>query len=190
MLSALAFVQGLGAGAALIVAIGAQNAFVLRHGIRGEHVTAVVLVSAVCDAILITLGGIGVGAALQAQPSVMLGARWGGAALLLLYGLSAARRAFGTRSLVVREQASLGVWPTIAASIGFSFLNPHCWLDTVVLLGTMNSQQAPGSHVAFALGAISASFAWFFALGFGARLLAPHCLPSRPAAASRRSRRP
>jgi len=169
----LAFVKGLGAGGALIVAIGAQNVFVLRHGIRREQVLAVVTVCALSDACLILLGRFGIGAALRDRPALLEAARWGGAGLLLVYGAWAAKRAFTDRTMVVRDQAPGGAWTTIAAGLGFAFLNPHCWLDTVVLLGTMTSQQAEGSRGAFSLGAMSASVLWFFGLGYGARVLAP-----------------
>jgi L-lysine exporter family protein LysE/ArgO len=169
----LAFVQGFATSAALIVAIGAQNAFVLRCGLRREHVLAVVLVCAVSDALLITLGIAGLGALIQQSPAWLAIARYGGAAFLIGYGALAARRAW--RAGESLHGAAGGAPLTLAAAVStclaFTYLNPHCWLDTVVLLGSIAAQRPAAERVAFGIGATSASFVWFFALGFGARLL-------------------
>jgi L-lysine exporter family protein LysE/ArgO len=165
----LVFVKGFATSAALIVAIGAQNAFVLRQGIRREHVLAVVLVCALSDALLITLGIAGLGALIQRSPTFLQAARFGGAAFLIIYGALAARRAFGTESMRASGDAPLTLAAALAACLAFTYLNPHCWLDTVVLLGSIATQQPETSRVWFGAGAVSASFVWFFALGFGAR---------------------
>ena len=165
----LAFFKGFATSAALIIAIGAQNAFVLRQGIKREHVLAVVLVCAVSDALLITLGVAGLGALVQRQPTLLAVARFGGAAFLILYGALAARRAFGSETLAASMGAPMSLRAAITTCLAFTYLNPHCWLDTVVLLGSISSQQPEGSRAAFGIGATLASFVWFFALGFGAR---------------------
>ena len=167
----LALIQGFLTSAALIIAIGAQNAFVLRCGLRREHVLAVVLVCALSDALLITLGVVGLGALVQRSPALLAVARYGGALFLIGYGMLAARRALRAEALVAAGGAALSLRAALAACLAFTYLNPHCWLDTVVLLGSIASQQPPASRAWFGVGAASARFAWFFALGFGARVL-------------------
>ena len=165
------FTSGFATSAALIVAIGAQNAFVLRQGIKREHVLAVVLVCAVSDALLITLGVAGLGTLVQGHPNLLALARYGGAAFLIGYGALAARRAFGSATLHAAASAPLSLRAAITTCLVFTYLNPHCWLDTVVLLGSISAQQPESSRAAFGLGATLASFVWFFALGYGARSL-------------------
>lgn len=169
--SGLAFGEGFASSAALIVAIGAQNAFVLRCGLRREHVLPVVLVCALSDALLITLGVAGLGSLVQRSPTLLMLARYGGAAFLVGYGLLAARRARRGAAMTADSGAPLGRGAAIIACLAFTYLNPHCWLDTVVLLGSIASQQPEGARAWFGIGAASASFVWFFALGFGARAL-------------------
>ena len=164
-----AFLQGFATSGALIVAIGAQNAFVLRQGIRREHVLAVVLVCAVSDALLITLGVAGLGTLVQGNPVLLAAARYGGAAFLAVYGLLAARRALHPQALTAGDGAPLSRRAAIAACLAFTYLNPHCWLDTVVLVGSIASGLPAGDRAWFGSGAAAASFAWFFGLGFGAR---------------------
>ena len=166
-----AFLKGFATSAALIVAIGAQNAFVLRCGLRREHVLAVVLVCALSDALLITLGVAGLGALVQDSPRLLLLARYGGALFLVVYGALAARRALHSESLTTRDDAPLTLTAAVAACLAFTYLNPHCWLDTVVLLGAIASPLPAEQRIEFGIGATSASFVWFFSLGFGARLL-------------------
>ena len=166
-----AFIQGFATSAALIVAIGAQNAFVLRCGLKREHVLAVVLVCALSDALLITLGVAGLGTLVQGSPRLLLLTRYGGALFLFIYGALAARRALHSESLTARDEAQLSLRAAITACLAFTYLNPHCWLDTVVLLGAIASPLPADQRIGFGMGATSASFAWFFALGFGARLL-------------------
>ena len=165
------FFKGFATSAALIVAIGAQNAFVLRQGIKREHVLAVVLVCALSDALLITLGVAGLGALIQGSPRLLAIARYGGALFLIVYGALAARRALHAESLVARDEPPMRLGTAIAACLGFTYLNPHCWLDTVVLLGAIASPLPADRRMWFGAGATSASFVWFFGLGFGARLL-------------------
>ena len=166
-----AFLKGFAASAALIIAIGAQNAFVLRCGLKRQHVLAVVLVCALSDALLITLGIAGLGTLVQGSPRLLLIARYGGALFLIVYGALAARRALHSESLATLDEAPMSLHAAIAACLAFTYLNPHCWLDTVVLLGAIASPLPPRQRAWFGIGATSASFAWFFALGFGARLL-------------------
>ena len=165
------FLRGFGMSAALIVAIGAQNAFVLRVGLRREHVLPVVLVCALSDALLITLGVLGVGTLVQNSPVLLAVARYGGAAFLIAYGALAARRAWRSSGMALRDAPPISLRTALATCFALTYLNPHCWLDTVVLLGAVAGQLPAAQRSAFGLGATAASFAWFFALGYGARLL-------------------
>jgi L-lysine exporter family protein LysE/ArgO len=165
---------GFGTSLALIVAIGSQNAFVLRQGIRGEHVAAVVLVCSVSDALLIAAGIAGIGALIEANPLVVDVARYAGAAFLVTYGLLAARRALRPGALTAAAQKkSLGAGAAVSAVLALTWLNPHVYLDTVLLLGSVANQQVQDLRWWFGAGAIAASAAWFSALGFGARVLRP-----------------
>ena len=172
---------GFGTAAALIIAIGAQNAFVLRQGLTRSHVLPVVLICALSDALLIGAGIYGLGALVRQHGLLLELARWGGAAFLLVYGFMAARRALHPGRLDAAPGASAtSLHATVLACLAFTWLNPHVYLDTVVLLGSVASQQPAEQRMAFGVGAVSASVAWFTALGFGARWLAP--LFARPAA--------
>jgi L-lysine exporter family protein LysE/ArgO len=165
---------GFGTGLALIVAIGSQNAFVLRQGIRGEHVAAVVLVCGVSDALLIAAGIAGIGALIEASPVVVDVARFAGAAFLLGYGILAARRAVRPGALTASgRQYALSAGAAISTVLGLTWLNPHVYLDTVLLLGAVANQQSPDLRWWFGAGAVAASMVWFSALGFGARVLRP-----------------
>ncbi len=177
-------VAGLGLGFSLIVAIGAQNLFVLRQGIRREHVLAVVVVCAVSDAALILLGVSGIGLVLQAVPWLLVAVRWAGAAFLLGYALLAARRAVRPTGRTLHVDAGspspavgtvavrtrTGLTATVATCLALTWLNPHVYLDTVFLLGSVASTHGDGRW-GFALGASLASLVWFAALGYGARYL-------------------
>ena len=173
---------GFGLGAGLIVAIGAQNAFVLRQGLRRERVLAVVAVCVVCDWSLITAGALGFGSLVGRFPLVTAVAAWGGAAYLVLMGALSVRSAFRSESLRADEAArpQLSTQAAVGATLAVSLLNPHVYLDTVVLIGSIAGQYAPDLRGYFALGAGVASLVWFSALGFGARLVAP--LFRKPAA--------
>ena len=182
--SSMAAVAGLGLGLALIVAIGAQNAFVLRQGLLGEHVAAVVAVCIGSDIALLAAGVAGAGAAIAAVPSLITAVRTVGAAFLLLYGLLAARRAFRPRAdaSLRPEDAAVarrGLAPVVLTCLAFTWLNPHVYLDTVVLLGSVAADRG-GQRWWFAAGAAAASTLWFCALGAGATVLRP--LFARPAA--------
>ena len=168
-----AFLPGFLLGLSLIVAIGAQNAFVLRQGLRREHVFAVCAVCAISDALLIAAGVAGFGALVKAVPWLAPVMRFGGAAFLFAYALRSlwsAWRAHGGMDPARDEPRALGV--TLAMCLAFTWLNPHVYLDTVVLLGSVSTRY--GTHrAAFALGAMTASCLFFFSLGYGARLLRP-----------------
>jgi L-lysine exporter family protein LysE/ArgO len=171
--AALAALSGLGFGASLIIAIGAQNAFVLRQGLRREHVGIVVALCALSDAVLIAAGVGGLGSLLQFSPWALLVVRVAGAVFLLVYGALAARRALRPGRL---ESAVGGPAASAAAVVGttlaLTWLNPHVYLDTVVLLGSVSATHG-AERWWFGLGAACASVLWFSALGFGARLLRP-----------------
>ena len=160
-------------GLSLIVAIGAQNAFVLRQGLRREHVGLIVTLCAASDAALIVLGIAGVGAVIDAAPAVITAIRWGGAAFLTVYGVLAARRALRPGSLTTEDA---GQGPTkaavVAACMAFTWLNPHVYLDTVVMLGSVANTHG-GTRWWFGTGAALGSVTWFAALGYGARFLKP-----------------
>ena len=160
---------GFATGLTLIVAIGAQNAFVLRQGIRREHVLPVVLVCSMADALLISAGVAGLGALMTANPVVTEVIRYGGAAFLIGYGLLAVRRALRPGTMVASDHVAGTLRAALLTCLGFTFLNPHVYLDTVVLLGSI-ANQYEGPWL-FAAGAVAASFSWFFALGYGARRL-------------------
>ena len=166
----LAALSGLGFGLSLIVAIGAQNAFVLRQGLRGEHVAPVVAICAASDAILIALGVAGAGALLRGAPGVVDAVRLGGAAFLLAYAALAARRAWRPGALHAAAGGSSGLRATAAAALALTWLNPHVYLDTVVLLGSVAAAHGDARWW-FGLGAACGSVLWFAGLGFGARLL-------------------
>ena len=172
-MTATHYFTGLASGLALIVAIGAQNTFVLRQGIRRQHVLPVALLCIAADALLISLGIAGLGALLRSHPAWIDIARQAGALFLLAYAGHAFRRALiGQQSLdEPGEGATLRV--ALLSCLGFTFLNPHTYLDTVVLLGALGNQQGEEGRWLFGAGAITASLLWFFALAYGARLLSP-----------------
>lgn len=169
----VAALSGLGLGFSLIVAIGSQNAFVLRQGLLGRHVLPVVVVCIASDAVLIAAGTVGAGALLDRAPWLETVMRVLGAAFLLGYGLLAARRAVRPAALKVGDAAgSGGVGAAVATTVALTWLNPHVYLDTVVLLGSI-ANGYDGLRWWFACGAMFAGLIWFLALGFGARLLRP-----------------
>ncbi|PRA80724.1 LysE/ArgO family amino acid transporter [Microbacterium sp. MYb66] len=184
----LTVLAGLGLGLSLIVAIGAQNVFVLRQGIRREHVLAVVIICALSDAALIAAGVAGLGFVLSAAPWLVVVARWAGALFLLTYGILAARRAWhggeeldvdGTDTASPGASATDGstatltrtrLAPVILTTLALTWLNPHVYLDTVLMLGSIAATHGDQRWL-FASGAMAASILWFTALGFGARYL-------------------
>lgn len=168
------FVQGCGTGAGLIIAIGAQNAFVLKQGILKNYVLVTVLICALIDTLLIILGVGGFGSLLTSNLLLLTTARWGGAAFLFYYGFRSFRVVFRPQVLKLDgspERPDLKM--TLATVFALSLLNPHVYLDTVVLLGSIGAQFPNAERPFFALGAVLASFVWFFTMGYGARYLAP-----------------
>jgi len=169
-----AFITGLAVSASLIIAIGAQNAFVLRQGLRREHVLAIVVFCALADFVLITVGVSGVAAVFGDSPLLTPVLTAGGAMFLTWYAAQAFRNAFRPRGLHAGED--IGHRPLrsiLAQAAGFTFLNPHVYLDTILLLGSIGARQPADARIYFIGGALVASSAWFTSLGFGARLLAP-----------------
>ena len=167
----LAALSGLGFGLSLIIAIGAQNAFVLRQGLRREHVVAVVLICALSDAVLIALGVGGLGTVLQLVPWLLVVVRVGGAVFLIVYGILAARRALRPAALVSEDGGEpTSRWTAALTVLALTWLNPHVYLDTVVLLGSVAGTHGDERWL-FGAGAIVGSILWFTALGYGARFL-------------------
>jgi len=168
------FVQGLVLSFGLIVAIGAQNAFVLRQGLRREHVGTVVLFCAAADAVLIAAGVMGMAQAVGDRPNVARALALAGAAFLAVYGWQALRRVRQAHRLDAAQEGSVLTLSAAAAqAAAFTLLNPHVYLDTVLLVGSIGAQQPAGLQGWFIAGASGASLAWFAMLGFGARWLAP-----------------
>ena len=155
----------------LIAAIGAQNAFVLRQGVRREHVLPVVALCAVSDIVLISAGIAGVGALISAHPSALNIAKFGGALFLLGYGLLAARRVWRPSSLIPSERTPARLAEVLVTCAALTFLNPHVYLDTVVLLGALANEHKDEKWL-FGVGAVTASAVWFVSLGLGAQRLA------------------
>ncbi|HEX8055040.1 MAG TPA: LysE/ArgO family amino acid transporter [Novosphingobium sp.] len=174
------FVTGFALSAALIMAIGAQNLFVLRQGLKREHVGPIVLFCASADALLITAGVGGVGTILGAMPQLTLGLTLAGAAFLAWYGIKAFQRMASPEAVQVTQQGGISLQRAIGTTAAFTFLNPHVYLDTVLLMGAAGAAQPSVLRPVFVAGAASASVVWFAALGYGARILAP--LFVRPAA--------
>ncbi|ASF09132.1 putative amino acid transporter [Nocardia brasiliensis NBRC 14402] len=172
--AALAALSGLGFGLSLIVAIGAQNAFVLRQGVRGQHIFAVVAVCALSDILLIAAGVGGFGVVVESVPAVVTVVRYAGAAFLLGYALLAARRAFASAALTMDTAgATVALGATVATCLALTWLNPHVYLDTVVLLGSFANTYGTPDRWFLGAGAMLGSVVWFAALGYGARLLGP-----------------
>lgn len=167
------FLHGLGTGGTLIIAIGAQNAFVLSNGIKKNHNLAIALICSLCDTILICAGIAGVGAAVSSHPVLGMVTLWGGVLFLWWYGCNSLRSALrgGQSTSLVKTPTSLGA--AISATLAITLLNPHVYLDTMVLMGSIGSQFTGSQQLLFTSGAVLASFIWFFSLSFGSRALAP-----------------
>ena len=166
------FLAGFSLAFSLILAIGAQNAFVLRQGVRRAHVFAVSMTCAVSDAVLIAAGVAGFGWITQSFPWVAPVLQWGGAAFLIVYGALAARSAWrGSSALTVEGAGTQSLTAALLTCLAFTWLNPHVYLDTLVLIGSVASQY--DNRLIFGLGAVTSSFVFFFSLGYGARALAP-----------------
>ena len=164
----LSFIPGFFTGLSLIVAIGAQNAFVIRQGLTKKHVLLVVTICAVADAALIALGIAGLGAIISGLPWLLEVIRWFGVAYLSWFGVRSIMSAFKNESLDASGAQSLSKGKVVAAVLGFTLLNPHVYLDTVILVGSVANQFGQ-DRWAFGLGAMIASVVWFFSIGFGAR---------------------
>jgi L-lysine exporter family protein LysE/ArgO len=177
-----ALIQGFGLSMGLIIAIGSQNAFVLRQGLKRERVFLVATVCFLCDATLIAAGCAGFGTLVASSPLTLQIALWGGSVFLFLYGLRAFHSALHPDTLDAGggADASGSGARVILSTLALSLLNPHVYLDTVILLGSLAARFPGNSRLLFALGAISASLIWFYGIGYGARVLAP--LFRRPAA--------
>ena len=167
-----AFINGFALGASLIIAIGAQNAFILKQGLLRQHVFILCLICASADAALIAAGVGGLGTMVSSHPSLVTAVTLFGALFLAAYSFIAFRRALHASSMGVSgEDTSLR--QAIAACLAFTFLNPHVYLDTVLLLGGLSSRYEGDLRLSYGAGAVIASFVWFFGLGYGARLLLP-----------------
>ncbi len=175
------FLTGVTMGFSLIVAIGAQNAFVLRQGLRGEHVLAVCLTCALSDMVLIWIGVSGFGTLSARLPWLDPAMRYGGAAFLIWYGAKSLRAAISSRAALTigQDEAVRALTPVVLGGLAITWLNPHVYLDTLALLGAI-STQFPGAERSFATGAMTASVVFFFGIGYGARWLRP--LFAKPAA--------
>ena len=165
----IAFSTGFFASLSLILAIGAQNAFVLRQGLRREHIGVVIAICAISDALLIVLGILGLGALIISLPVLVEIFRYGGAAYLFWFGISALRRAQKPDVLEASKQKISGLRSVVITTLAITYLNPHVYIDTVILLGSIANQFA--DRWVFAIGAILASASWFISLGLGAKLL-------------------
>jgi L-lysine exporter family protein LysE/ArgO len=172
-----ALITGFLTGLSLIVAIGAQNAFVLRQGLARSNVFLVVLICSVSDALLIALGVLGLGTAIESLPVLLEVVRWFGVGYLIWFGISSLRRAFKAESLSASSNSAASIKQAVLTTLSLTFLNPHVYLDTVIFVGGLSHQFGDQAFV-FAVGAMTASFVWFFSLGFGASRLSP--LMSKP----------
>jgi L-lysine exporter family protein LysE/ArgO len=168
----LAITTGFASGLALIIAIGAQNTFVLRQGLMRQNILAVVLFCAVADAVLIGAGILGLGAVIESVPWLLVVLRFGGAAYLVWFGIGSIRRAISPSILEASGQAKSNLAKAIGTAAALTFLNPHVYVDTVILLGSIGNQFVDDRWW-FWLAASIGSFVWFFGLGYFARLLAP-----------------
>lgn len=171
---------GLLLGGSLIIAIGAQNAFILRQGLLRQHVFILCLICALSDAALIGLGVAGLGALIAGSQTLIAAVTLGGAAFLAAYAVLALRRALTPSGLEAAKTGAGSLRAAVLTCLAFTFLNPHVYLDTVLLVGGLSARYEGQARLAFALGAMAASFLWFFSLGYGARVLEP--LFARPSA--------
>jgi L-lysine exporter family protein LysE/ArgO len=160
-------------GASLIIAIGAQNAFILRQGLLRRHVFVLCLICAMSDAILIALGVGGLGTLIAKSAWLINGVTGAGAVFLASYAFIAFRRAFHTETMRAAGENDAELKTAVLTCLAFTFLNPHVYLDTVLLLGSLSATFAGSARLAYGAGAALASFVWFFGLGYGARLLEP-----------------
>lgn len=167
------FIQGFGASGGLIVAIGAQNSFVLSQSVRGNHHFVVAMICILCDTTLITAGVAGVGTFVRTSPSLIQWVSWGGACFLFIYGCSSLLSAVKGGNLKTSDRAIQSLKTAIIATLGVSLLNPHVYLDTVILLGSISGRYHGDNLIFFWIGAVLASILWFICLSLGGRMLAP-----------------
>lgn len=167
--------EGLVLGAGLIMAIGAQNAFVLKQGIKRQHLLLTAITCFVCDSFLIVLGVSGLGSLIQEVSWLTLLLRVAGALFLIVYGIRSFMNVFRPHALIASlENTANQHWLTTwVALLGFTFLNPHTYIDTFLILGSIGADHPPNEHLPFILGALTSSFLWFFGLTYGASLLSP-----------------
>lgn len=175
-----AALSGFALGGSLIVAIGAQNAFILRQGLIRSHVFILCLICAASDALLIAAGVAGLGTLVSQSPMLIAVVTIGGVLFLGTYSLMAFKRALAPSAMVAGAPQGMPLKAAVMACLAFTFLNPHVYLDTVVLLGSLSAKHEGMARLAYGIGAAVASFTWFFGLGYGARFLAP--LFARPSA--------
>lgn len=175
MIFLFSLLKGFVASGSLIVAIGSQNAFVIRQGLKQQHLLLTALLCALLDSMLILLGVIGFGNIILSYPSVIDLTKYLASLFLFAYGILSFRSALQTKNIseASNQETHPTVKRTILILIALSLLNPHAYLDTVVLLGAIASQYPMEEKIFFAMGAIGASFAWFFGITYGARFLSP-----------------
>lgn len=174
MMWAIPFFKGMGLGASLIIAIGSQNAFVLGQAMRKNHALLIALCCAAIDAVLIFAGVLGLGALVKNSPTFLIIATFGGALFLAIYGFTALKRALKPSHLTASHHTHISTATgAIVTTLALSLLNPHVYLDTVVLLGSIGGQLPGNQPLIFALGATTASFLWFMGLAAGGKLVAP-----------------
>jgi L-lysine exporter family protein LysE/ArgO len=168
------YLTGLLLGGSLIIAIGSQNAYVLKQGLLKSHVFLICIICALSDALLITLGTSGIGKIVENHPNWLNAIKWFGAAYLILFGINSFRAALSNETLhSASDDTSQNTKTVVTTVLALTFLNPHVYLDTVLLIGSIASPYTADDRLLFTLGAVSASFIWFFSLGYGARLLIP-----------------
>ncbi len=167
------FLQGIGVGAGLIMAIGAQNVFVLSQGIRKQYHWLIALICSLSDVLLIFIGAAGVGTLVAGNHALQAGAAWLGAGFLGWYGLRAFMGIFKDHALEQKKQGDANVRIIVLTALALTFFNPHVYIDTILLLGSIGGQYPAGDRYLFALGASVSSIVWFFSLSFGGALLAP-----------------
>ncbi len=170
----LPFVKGMGIGASLIIAIGSQNAYLLTQSLNGNYALLIAAVCSLLDALLIFAGVLGLGSLIKSNPQFLIFATWGGAAFLFAYGLMAFKRALSPGHLETGVGKQLSAAAVISTTLAISLLNPHVYLDTVVLVGSVGGQLPGNQPIYFAAGASTASLIWFMSLALAGRILAPY----------------
>ncbi len=169
----LTFLTGMGTGGGLIIAIGAQNAFVLSQGVRKNHVIMIPLICAVCDAVLVAVGVAGFGTFIASSKVLSQVAGIGGGLFLFCYGIGSFRSAFKGQTLPSNLKGETSLKAAVLTTLAVTLLNPHVYIDTILLLGSIAGQFQDPGHLVFGAGAVTASFIWFFCLSLGSRLLSP-----------------